>query len=56
MNKEYEELIESSNRHFNAVYGYIEKHGSTELLQVALQGKLNFIKKVAEDNRIEISN
>jgi hypothetical protein len=54
MNKEYEELVEASNRHHEAVYDYIEKHGVDERLAILLEGKYRWLKMFAEKYGIEL--
>lgn len=53
-NKEYVELVEASNRHHEAVCDYIEKHGVDELLKISIQGKIMWLKMIAEKHGIEI--
>jgi len=54
VNKEYEELVEASNRHHEAVYDYIEKHGVDERFTILIQGKYRWLKMIAERHGIEL--
>jgi hypothetical protein len=54
MNKEYEELVETSNRHHEAVYDYIEKHGVDERFAILIEGKYRWLKMIAERCGIEL--
>jgi hypothetical protein len=55
MNKEYENLVETSNQHHDAVYDYIEKHGVDEQFEVMLQGKYRWLLMLARKNNIELT-
>lgn len=52
--EEYKKLHEASNEHHNAVYAYIEKHGVDDYLKVAIQGKYQWLKLIAEKYGIEL--
>jgi hypothetical protein len=54
LNKEYENLVETSNQHHNAVYDYIEKHGADEQFKIMLESKINWCKMVAAKNGLMI--
>lgn len=56
MNKEYENLVESSNQHFNAVYDYIEKHGIDDHFKIMLEGKYRWLLMIARKNNIELTD
>lgn len=55
MNKEYEALIEASNQEHNAVYDYIEAHGTDEMFQDFIRVKYLAAKLTAERYGFEIT-
>jgi hypothetical protein len=54
LNQEYENLVETSNQHHNAVYDYLEKHGSDNQFKIMIQGKIKWLQMVAFKNGLLI--
>jgi hypothetical protein len=54
LNQEYENLVEASNQHHNAVYDYLEKHGADNQFKIMIESKIKWLQMVATKNGLII--